>query len=100
MDLSDAADVACFQRCSAVRIHGRERYAQCLEACPGVRVDNYPCDGAEPPEQECVQVTRPKQRTVRRSPFAEGVGVGAIVGAAAVLAVAASGAEKAPPDRK
>lgn len=81
-------DRACFQRCAPHRLEGRERYAQCLEACPGTRVDHYPCSGEQPPDAECVAIVTTRERVVHRSSFAEGVGVGAVIGLGAVFAVA------------
>lgn len=92
LPLDAPEDVACFRRCNASRIEGRERYAQCLEACPGTRVAPGGCKREdEPPVAECVRLEHTRERVVRRSPFAEGVGIGAFIGLGALFLAASRG---------
>lgn len=91
LELDTPEDQSCFRRCAPLRLEGRESYAQCLEACPGTRVDHYPCAGEEPPKAECVATETTRERVVRRSSFAEGVAVGAVIGFGAIVAIVAGG---------
>jgi hypothetical protein len=99
LPLKEPEDVACFRRCQEARLHGPERYAQCLEACPGVEIEaRSHCAAADvPPETECVEVVRHKTSVSHESPTLAAFLVGALAGTAATVTVMTGAAKKRDP---